>query len=99
MLPDFDYIVVPRVHLKELYSAPEDIVSFNAPVVESLAARYTFQDSVADNQYHAGVVRTDLNRHLPEIMLEILDEVQAAIADHIPLTDGIMILKVVLILV
>lgn len=99
MLPDFTYVVVPREYLKELYSAPEDIVSFNAPVVESLAVRYTFQDSVADNQYHVAVVRTDLNRHLPEIMPEILDEVQAAMADHIPLTDGTIILKVVLILV
>lgn len=88
VLPDYSYVVVPRQHLKEMFSAPEDLLSFTTPVVESLAAQYTFQKSVAYNQYHALVVKAELTRHIPQLMPDIVEELEEAISDQIPLTDG-----------
>ena len=81
-------MVVPRQHLKELFSAPEDKLSLSVHSSESLALPYTFQRSVAEDDYHTTVVRTELSRRIPELMPEIVDELEAAIADEIPLTDG-----------
>lgn len=90
VLPDYSYVVVPREHLKEMFSAPEDQLSFTAPTVDGLAIPYTFQNSIAYNQYHALIVKSELTRHLAELMPDIVDELEAAISDHIPLTDGIL---------
>ena len=80
-------MVVPRQHLKEMFSAPEDKLSLKVHTAESLAIAYTFQKSVEDD-YHTAVVRTELSRRIPELMPEIVDELEGAIADEIPLTDG-----------
>jgi len=92
VLPENPFVVVPREHLKEMFSAPEDQLSFSTPIVDGLAIPYTFQNSVAYNQYHALVVKAELTRHLPELMPDIVDELEAAISDQIPLTDGIFLL-------
>ena len=88
VLPDYSYVVVPRQHLKEMFSAPEDQLSLKVHSAESLALPYTFQRSVAEDDYHTTVVRTELSRRIPELMPEIVDELGAAISDEIPLTDG-----------
>lgn len=81
-------MVVPRQHLKEMFSAPEDKLSLTVHSAESLAIAYTFQKSVGEDDYHTAVVRTELSRRIPELMPEIVDELEGAIADEIPLTDG-----------
>jgi hypothetical protein len=88
VLPDYSYVIVPRQHLKEMFSAPEDKLSLKVHSAESLALPYTFQRSVGEDDYHTTVVRTELSRRIPELMPEIVDELEAAIADEIPLTDG-----------
>jgi len=91
VLPDYSYVVVPRQHLKEMFSAPEDKLSLRVHSAESLALPYTFQRSVGEDDYHTTVVRTELSRHIPELMPEIVDELEAAITDEIPLTDGTVV--------
>jgi hypothetical protein len=78
-------VVVPHKHLKELYSAPEEHLSFTKPVAESLELEYTFKKNIAVNQYHAIVVKTELTRHIPEKMEDIVDELGAAMEDEIPI--------------
>lgn len=38
--------------------------------------------------YSVGVIKEKLSRNIPALMDDILDEIQAAIADQIPMTDG-----------
>jgi hypothetical protein len=86
------YVVVDRESLKELFSASEDTLSFTDPVSESLQLRYTFQESIAVNHYHVIVTRTELSRHIPELMPDIVDELGAAFEDEISVTNGTSLL-------
>jgi len=45
------------------------------------------QDNTIWN-YSVGVIKEKLTRNIPALMDDIVDEVQAAIADQIPMTDG-----------
>lgn len=37
--------------------------------------KYTLGSSVAQDHYHVGVVRGNLNRHLPAVLEELADEI------------------------
>jgi hypothetical protein len=80
--------VASREHLKDLFSAPEEDMSMSHPVADFLQFRYTFQESIAVDQYHAHVTRVELTRHIPELMPAIVEELGAALDEEIPLTDG-----------
>jgi hypothetical protein len=78
-------VVVPRKHLKELYSAPEEHISFATAITESLQLEHTFQKNIAVNHYHTIVVKAELTRHISEKMSDIVDELGAAMEDEIPI--------------
>ena len=84
-------MVVARKYLKELFSAPESELSFTTPVAESLELRYTFQESIAMNQYHALIVKTELTRNIPALMPDVVDELGTAMEDGIPCTKGVYV--------
>lgn len=84
-----DFVVVNRPeYLKEMFSAPEEHLSFTKPAADGLQLEYTISKSVAENQWHALVVKSELSRHIPELMPAIVDELDSAMSDEIPLTDG-----------
>jgi hypothetical protein len=87
-LPDASFLVVSRFHLKEMFSASEDDLSFTKNAAEGLELRYTFQKSIAENQYHAHIIRVELTRHISEMMPSIVDELGAAMDDEILVSEG-----------
>ena len=87
-LPDTSYIVTSREHLKQLFAAPEEDLSLARSIGDRMQVRYTFDESIILNQYHVPIVRTQLTRHIPEKIFEIVDELGRALDDEIPLADG-----------
>ena len=77
-----------REHLKQLFAAPEEHLSFIQSITERMQVRYTFDESITLNQYHIPIVRMELTRHIPELIFEIMDELGPALDDEIPSTNG-----------
>ena len=71
-----------------MFSAPEEHLSFTVPAAQALQLEWTVSKSVAENQWHAVIVKNELSRHIPEMMPAIVDELDEAMKDEIPLTDG-----------
>ena len=71
-----------------MFSASEDDLSFTKNVADGLELRYIFQKNIAENQYHAHVIRVELTRHIAEIMPDIVDELGAAMDDEIQVNEG-----------
>ena len=88
ILPSGSFLVASRSHIKEMFSASEDDLSFAKNIADSLALRYIFQKSVADNQYHAHVIKMELTRHISEMMPDIVDELGAAMDEEIQVNEG-----------
>lgn len=54
--------------------------------------KYTFSESIAVNQYHAIVTKTELSRNLPKLMPDIVNELEAAFEDEIVVGHGLSLL-------
>ena len=82
------YIVIDRGHLKELFDAPEENLSFVKAAGDSLELKYTFNNEMARDHCHSIVTRAQLSRHLPELMPAIVDELTSAFDDEFVIGDG-----------
>jgi hypothetical protein len=87
-LPTSSFLVASRSHLKEMFSASEDDLSFAKDVADSLELRYIFQKSIAENHYHAHITKVELTRHISEMMPGIVDELGAAMDEEIQVNEG-----------
>ena len=83
-------MVVDRDHIKELSDAPEKVLSFRVSAAQFLQKKYTMDDPET-SPYVVNVVKEKLSRNIPALMDGVLDEVQCAMADEIPLTDGMFL--------
>lgn len=83
------YIIVGPDHVKELLDAPESVFSMRKSAADAIEAQYTFGGNVVTNTYHDAVIRTKLNRNVPELFPEIMDELKAAFEDEFVIIDGI----------
>ncbi|KAF9000036.1 cytochrome P450 [Hymenopellis radicata] len=85
-LPDGWRVVITNPELvEELRKAPEDTLSFDEAVNESLQIAYTLGPSIAENSYHIPVIRTVLNmKNLPSAFEEMNDEIIRALPDALP---------------
>lgn len=80
-------MVVDRDHIKELFDAPEDVLSFSHSAANFLQRKYTMDDPLI-RSFVIDVIKEKLSRNIPVLMDAIIDEVQCAMADQFPLTDG-----------
>ena len=83
-----NYVVLNRAHLKEALDASEEDISAYKASVDALEAKYTFRPNVFTNNYHALVVREQFNRHMTEILPDMVDEIGAAFEDEFKIDDG-----------
>jgi hypothetical protein len=88
ILPNSSYLVASHQYIKEICSASEDELSFTYAVGRDLQLRYTFSEGIAMNHYHARIARNELTQHLPVLIPDIIDELNAAMGDEIPHNDG-----------
>lgn len=49
---------------------------------------YTLSENINKNLYHVPILRAQLTRALPELAIEVLDEVREAFNEVIPPSDG-----------
>lgn len=83
-----------RDHIKDLLYAPEDTLSFAAATAILLQTKHTFYPELSSDIWHTPVVRTQLTQRLPALITTITDELEAALVDFIPLTEGITLISV-----
>ena len=49
---------------------------FDISIIEQVfAIKYTLGQNIARDHYHVGVVRGNLNRYLPDVVQELIDEI------------------------
>ena len=57
-------------------------------LAKSLQVNYTLGENVSKNPDHIPIVRAQLTRALPELVPEVIDEIQEAFVEVIPPTEG-----------
>ena len=87
-LPGITPIIIGREYLKEYYFAPDDELSFRQSLAEALQLEYTFGKDIAVRHYHVELARTAFTRRLQELFPAIVEEVDAAISDEIPISES-----------
>lgn len=63
-------------------------VQHNAQYFQFLFIKYLMGPTVATNNYHVGVVRSQLTKNLLNLFDNLWEEIQVAFNDNIPRTDG-----------
>ncbi len=88
--PMSTYIIVNRDHVKELVNASETYLSFIKTSNDSIEAPYTFGETFAQNHYHIIVTRRYLTRGIPELFSGMVDELETALGEIIPNSEGML---------
>ncbi|KAH8092525.1 cytochrome P450 [Cristinia sonorae] len=73
--------------IEELRKAPDDQLSFDEAVSDSLQVDYTLGPTIHTNGYHIPIIRTTLTRNLGALFPDVRDELATAFTDIIPPTD------------
>jgi hypothetical protein len=71
--------------IEDIKKAPEDILSFRAPVRELLQTKYTMNPLDLDNSYHVDIIRTKLTRNIGDTFKEVRDELVRSLDASIPI--------------
>ncbi|KAJ7029678.1 cytochrome P450 [Mycena alexandri] len=80
----WEYVVCGPKHVKEIGDAPENVLSFQDGVEETLATRLVMGAAIADNPYHSHTIRTSLTRNLHACFPDVRDEIICAFNDVLP---------------
>ncbi|CAK5271097.1 unnamed protein product [Mycena citricolor] len=83
----WDYIVSGTQRIKEVGSAPSDVLSFIEGAGEVIQARYTMGAELMEHPYHTITVRTSLTRNLGRLFPEVKDEIECGFEDVLGLPD------------
>ncbi|KAG5634811.1 hypothetical protein H0H81_000705 [Sphagnurus paluster] len=78
-------IVTGKDAIEMVRKMPEDILSFQEGVNESLQVAYTLGPNVRDNSYHLPIFRNQLTRNLPALLPSVREEIIAAFSDALHL--------------
>jgi len=82
---DGSFVIVDRSHMREFFNAPEYQLSFEAAIKESLQFEFTqlrYQD------INIPVIRSQLTQHIPVLFNSVLAELNQAVGDEFPVTEG-----------
>ncbi|GJJ07760.1 hypothetical protein Clacol_001965 [Clathrus columnatus] len=81
-------VIVSRPdQIEELRKAPDDVLSFKDFVDQTLFIKYLMGRTIVANEYHIGVVRSQLTKNLSVLFDDLREEIQSAFDDIIPQTD------------
>ncbi|KAK7440639.1 hypothetical protein VKT23_016987 [Stygiomarasmius scandens] len=64
-----------RDHVREIYNAPEDVLSMEAAAEELLQLQHTVGPQFCHETYHIPAIKTSLNQNLFAILPELVDEI------------------------
>ncbi|PIL27970.1 cytochrome P450 [Ganoderma sinense ZZ0214-1] len=76
-------VVSGRELVEELRKRGDDELSQPEGAQETLQFKYLFEPSVFRDEYHVDVVKGRFTRRLPAMLPDVVDEVKAAVKDHI----------------
>lgn len=83
------YVIVDRQHVKELLSAPDNVLSFTASAVRALQTEYTMAPDWATDIFHTPIVRTQLTQQIPKLTDKLVEELEIGFRESIPSVHGI----------
>ncbi|KAK7446289.1 hypothetical protein VKT23_014495 [Stygiomarasmius scandens] len=73
--------------LNDIKKAPDDVLSFDEAINESLQIDHTLGKSHRMHLYHVNVVRSALTKNIAVRFSDVRDEIMAAFADEIPVSE------------
>lgn len=79
-------LVTNSKFVDEIRKAPDDTLSFDEAVVETLQVHYTMGSPIHDDPYHIEVVRGPLTRNIAAKFDDVRDEIVTAFDEQIPPT-------------
>lgn len=69
---------------EELQRMPDDQVSFLDAAEDLVQTKYTIAKNVIENPIHISVMRGPLTRNLAPLLLDVIDEINIGVEEHIP---------------
>ncbi|KAG5651328.1 hypothetical protein H0H81_009081 [Sphagnurus paluster] len=90
-IPNLDrwrVVVTGKDAIEMVRKTPEDILSFQDAVNESLQVPFTLGPNIKDDLYHVPIVRNQLTRNLPVLLPAVREEIIAAFSDVLRLKDN-----------
>ncbi|KAH9954865.1 cytochrome P450 [Russula dissimulans] len=73
--------------IEDIRKAPDNVLSFREPILEFLQAEYTLNVLNIEDEYHTGVVRSQLTRSIATTFKELREELIKGLDDWIPTRD------------
>jgi hypothetical protein len=81
-------VIVDRDHLKELYRATDEELSFAQATRQALQTDYTLHPEVPQIRFHIKAVKEVMSRQVPNSMTDIVEEIQLAFDDEMDVGEG-----------
>ncbi|KAF5365276.1 hypothetical protein D9758_005351 [Tetrapyrgos nigripes] len=73
--------------INDFRKAPDDYLSFEEAITDTIQTDYTLGKETRINNYHLGVVRTSLTRNISHRFADVRDEIVNAFSEEIPVKD------------
>ncbi|THU87417.1 cytochrome P450 [Dendrothele bispora CBS 962.96] len=87
-LPDrWTVVATGPTMINDIKKAPDDMLSFDEAVNESLQIDYTIGKAHRMHLYHVNVVRNNLTRNIATRFSDVRDEIMVSFAEQIPVTE------------
>ncbi|KAJ7185998.1 cytochrome P450 [Mycena filopes] len=77
----WDYVANGTQRIKEVVAAPDDVLSLQKGVNETLQVPFLMGREIAEHPYHHEAIRNALTRSLGRVLPEVMDEIVAAYDD------------------
>ncbi|KAJ8475002.1 hypothetical protein ONZ51_g6824 [Trametes cubensis] len=74
--------------VEDVAKRPDTELSFHQAAGEFVQTKYTVGHEAHRDPYHVNIVREKLTRNLPAILPDMMDELTAAVQEHIPANDN-----------
>ncbi|KZT50828.1 cytochrome P450 [Calocera cornea HHB12733] len=81
-------IYVAGEQIQDLRKGRDDTFSFREEVNDTVSMQYTFGPSIANNQWHAAVVRKQMTANLAAKFPDVYDEISCAFAEELDLPEN-----------
>ncbi|KAI0050551.1 cytochrome P450 [Auriscalpium vulgare] len=84
MLNHWEVIATGPQLIEDMRKAPDNVLSFDAAVAQTLQVDYTFGPEIRHDPYHILIIRSQLTRGLSGILADVREEIVTAFDDLIP---------------
>lgn len=86
MLDHWLVVVTDPQAVEDIRKAPDDVLSFDHALFLFLQTDYTAGPQIRSDAYHTALIRTTLSRNMGDMVVNLHDEISAALHDLVPAT-------------